>query len=83
MRRPSFGLRAKVTAAVVLVTTTATAVMGFTASRLQEDDAVDGFGYTASTSFGALFEQSWRGLEAVAGGRAGLDDFARAGILRR
>ncbi|MFI5589424.1 sensor histidine kinase [Amycolatopsis sp. NPDC051758] len=77
MRRPSVGLRAKVTAAVVLVTTTATAVMAFTASKLQEDDAVDSFAYTATTSFGALFEQSWRGLEAIGAGRATVSDFAR------
>ncbi|VVJ17710.1 Two component system sensor histidine kinase MtrB [Amycolatopsis camponoti] len=77
MRRPSFGLRTKVTAAVVLVTVTATAVMAFTASKVQEDDAVDSFAYTAKTSFGALFEQSWRGLEAMLAGRTTLTGFSR------
>ncbi|MEV7555924.1 HAMP domain-containing sensor histidine kinase [Amycolatopsis sp. NPDC089917] len=76
MKRPSFGLRAKVTAAVVLVTTTATAVMAFTASKVQEDDAVDSFVYSAETTFGSLFEQSWRGLEAVMDNRSTLTEFA-------
>ncbi|MFJ8916910.1 sensor histidine kinase [Amycolatopsis sp. NPDC102389] len=76
MRRPSFGLRAKVTAAVVLVTTTATAVMAFTASKVQEDDTVDSFVYSAETTFGAMFEQSWRGLEAVMNSRLTLKEFS-------
>ncbi|MEU3624442.1 two-component sensor histidine kinase [Amycolatopsis coloradensis] len=76
MRRPSFGLRTKVTAAVVLVTTTATAVMAFSASKLQEDDAVNSFVYSAETTFGAMFEQSWRGLEAVMDNRITLEEFA-------
>lgn len=78
MRRPAFGLRARVTAAVVLVTTTVTAVMAFAATKLQEDDAVAGFTFAAQSSVGALFEQTWRGLEQTMAGTGTVDDFARA-----
>ncbi len=63
-------------AAVVLVTTTATAVMAFGASKLQEDDAVNSFAYTAQASFGAMFNQSYRGLEAIMDNRSTLEEFS-------
>ncbi len=66
------------TAAVVLVTTTATAVMVFSASKLQEADTVDSFVFSAKMTFGAMFEQSWRGLEAVMDNRLTLNEFAVA-----
>nr|WP_184906205.1 HAMP domain-containing sensor histidine kinase [Amycolatopsis umgeniensis] len=50
--------------------------MAFTASKVREDDAVDSFVYTAETSFGAMFEQSWRGLEAIMDNRSTLEGFA-------
>ena len=78
MRRPSFGLRARVTAAVVLVTTSVTVVMAFAATKLQEDDAVGGFTFAAQSSVGALFEQTWPELEQAMAGNGTVDDFARA-----
>ena len=78
MKRPAFGLRARVTGAVVLVTTTVTAVMAFAATKLQEDDAIGGFTFAAESSVGALFEQRWRWLEQAMAGNGTVDDFARA-----
>ncbi len=78
MRRPAFGLRARVTGAVVLVTTAVTAVMAFAATKLQEDDAIGGFTFAAESSVGALFEQNWRRLEQAMAGNGTVDDFARA-----
>ncbi|WP_410604048.1 sensor histidine kinase [Amycolatopsis sp. lyj-90] len=73
-----FGLRARVTAAVVVVTTTATAVMAFTAAKIQEDDARDRFTAAAKTSFGAMFGQAWPHLQQfMAGDIAALEHFSQ------
>lgn len=64
------------TAAVVLVTTTATSVMAFTASKVQEYDTVDSFVYSAETTFGPMFDQAWRALEAVMDNRLTLGEFS-------
>ncbi|EMD24530.1 sensor histidine kinase [Amycolatopsis azurea] len=73
-----FGLRARVIAAVVVVTTTATAVMAFSAARIQEDDALDRFTAAAKTSFGAMFGQAWPHLEQfMAGSPQALDLFSQ------
>lgn len=72
-----FTLRTRVIAAVVLVTTTATAVMAFTAAKIQEDDAITRFTSAAKTSFGAMFGQAWPHLEQfMAGDPHALDLFA-------
>ncbi|GAB3740079.1 HAMP domain-containing sensor histidine kinase [Amycolatopsis oliviviridis] len=73
-----FGLRARVIAAVVAVTTTATAVMAFSAARIQEDDARDRFTAAAKTSFGAMFGQAWPHLEQfMTGNPQALDLFSQ------
>ncbi|WET81308.1 HAMP domain-containing sensor histidine kinase [Amycolatopsis sp. QT-25] len=73
-----FGLRARVTAAVVAVTTTATVVMAFSAARIQEDDALDRFTAAAKTSFGAMFGQAWPHLEQfMAGSPRALEMFSQ------
>ncbi|QXV59057.1 cell wall metabolism sensor histidine kinase WalK [Amycolatopsis sp. TNS106] len=73
-----FGLRARVTAAVVAVTTTATVVMAFSAAEIQEDDAFDRFTAAAKTSFGAMFGQAWPHLEQfMAGSPRALEMFSQ------
>ncbi|MDT8912274.1 HAMP domain-containing sensor histidine kinase [Amycolatopsis sp. PS_44_ISF1] len=68
MRRPAFGLRARVTAAVVLVTTAATAVMALAAARLQERDVLGGFTFAAQSSFGNVFAKALPGFERAKDG---------------
>ncbi|WP_033290071.1 sensor histidine kinase [Amycolatopsis jejuensis] len=63
MKLPTWGLRTRVTAAVVLVTTTATAVMAVAAASLQRDNVIDGFTFAAESSFGAMFGQVWPSLQ--------------------
>ncbi|WP_181776122.1 sensor histidine kinase [Amycolatopsis pittospori] len=75
-----FGLRARVTAAVVAVTTTATAVMAFSAAKIQEDDALDKFTAAAKTSFGAMFGQAWPHLEQFMTGSPYALDFFSQGM---
>ncbi|ANN19817.1 two-component sensor histidine kinase [Amycolatopsis orientalis] len=73
-----FGLRARVTAAVVVVTTTATVAMAFSAAKIQEDDAIERFTAAAKTSFGAMFGQAWPHLEQfMAGNPAALELFSQ------
>ncbi|MFE3170036.1 ATP-binding protein [Amycolatopsis sp. NPDC059090] len=78
MKLPAFGLRVRITAAVVLVTTTATAVMAFAATKLQEDDAIAGFTFAAQSSVSALFDKTWPVLEQAMAGNGTVTDFARA-----
>ncbi|WP_233574265.1 sensor histidine kinase [Amycolatopsis panacis] len=59
MKWPAFGLRTRVTAAVVLVTTTATASMAFAAGALQKNEVIGGFTFAAESTFGSVFGQVW------------------------
>ncbi|SEP50388.1 sensor histidine kinase [Amycolatopsis saalfeldensis] len=88
MRRPAFGLRARVTAAVVLVTTTATAVMALAAARLQDEDVLGGFTFAAQSSFGNVFTRALPGFQRVAAGTDGtanvdrlIDDYSQEWMI--